>query len=429
VAVFIVSLATSAARSQTVVAETLTVDQVVREVVRNNDRLAAAAYMEEAVRREVGPAGAWDDPMLMLGVQSLPTSLQFDEDMMTMKMVGLSQKIPYAGEKGLQRKAKAAEAEAAHEDRRETALDLVTVAKTAFAELYYHKQLIDDLERQKSLYEQVLANARSRVAANQAGLDELAAAQAAVWRTEAEILSHHNDAHTAFLQLQALRGGAPSNELPIVTAPDSTPLPNDPAPWLAASQELYPPLRRLRHESDRYGFSARASQRMSWPMLELGGSYGFREDLHLEGGEIMPQDNMVNFQVSLSLPFFDGRQQKNMAKSMRAMQRRAESEASQLARDVEAALGVLHQRAGRLQQSLHLYREQIVPADEEAFRSALNGYAAGRTSLPDVLEYALGIYRDRTMASQLELAYAKTLIEAGRYITDADVFLADAGTK
>ncbi|MCX6833822.1 MAG: TolC family protein, partial [candidate division Zixibacteria bacterium] len=98
-------------------ADSLRLDQVIQDVIRHNNRVAAAQYMEEAAKAKVGPAGAWDDPMLMLGVANLPTSFDFSMDPMTMKMIGLSQNIPYAGQKGLQAKAAKAEAEAVTEDR------------------------------------------------------------------------------------------------------------------------------------------------------------------------------------------------------------------------------------------------------------------------------------------------------------------------
>ena len=58
--------------------DSVLLDDVVRQVVAQNDRLAAMRYMAEAAQYRSGPAGAWDDPMLMLGVANLPTSLKFD---------------------------------------------------------------------------------------------------------------------------------------------------------------------------------------------------------------------------------------------------------------------------------------------------------------------------------------------------------------
>lgn len=65
-------------------AKVLSLNQVVSEVVNNNDRVAAARYMAEAAERKIGPAGAWKDPMLMLGVQSVPTNFDFEMDDTTM---------------------------------------------------------------------------------------------------------------------------------------------------------------------------------------------------------------------------------------------------------------------------------------------------------------------------------------------------------
>ena len=78
---------------------TLSLSDVIQNVLKNNDQAAAARYMEKAAQKKIGIAGAWDDPMLMLGVVNLPTSFDFKEDMMTMKMIGISQNIPYAGQK------------------------------------------------------------------------------------------------------------------------------------------------------------------------------------------------------------------------------------------------------------------------------------------------------------------------------------------
>ena len=162
---------------------------------------------------------------------------------------------------------------------------------------------------------------------------------------------------------------------------------------------------------------------MSWPMLELAASMGFRNDIELEDGEVMPQDNMVSARATLSLPIFAGRQQKQMAASMRAMQRERESEEAQARKEIEASLRTLHQRAQRSAESVRLYREQIIPAAMQAFESARNGYTTGRISLPDLLTYAVDIYKDRVMARELELEHEQTLIEASMYITNGDQFL------
>jgi len=391
----------------------LSLDAVIAEVVGHNDRALAARYMEDAAKAKIGPAGAWDDPMLMAGVTNLPTSFDFREDGMTMKMLGLSQSIPYAGQKGLQSQAARAGAEAARADRGETLLDLVAAAQSAYYDLYYRQQALDDLLSQRAILAEIVSTVQAGLAAGRVNQEDLAAAQADLWRADAQILSARQEVDAAGYALNALRGVAVDEMLPELAEP-AIALPADSlAEWWDAAREHYPPLQRLAWEARRSGLEAAAARRMRWPMLGLSASYGFRESTAMER-----RGNMVGFAATLSLPLFSGRQQGRMARAMEAMRRQSEADAGQLWRDVQATLATLHQRSRRLRESLRLYREQIIPAAEEAYRSALGGYTANRSPLNAVLAYAVAIYRDRLSAIQTANELARTMSEVERYTGD-----------
>jgi outer membrane protein TolC len=399
--------------SDSLFADTLRLKQVVKDVLRHNDNVAAARYMEQSSRAKVGPAGAWNDPMLMLGVANLPTSFDFKMDDMTMKMIGLSQRIPFAGERGLQSKAARSEAAASAEERRAVEIELTTAARSAYFDLYYQRRNLEDLKRQQELLGQVAASATAKLRVDQAGQDEVLAAQADLWRLESMILSAETGVIAAGSTLNSLRGLDPRLGVPPLATPYNSEIPVQADEWLQAASEHYPRLKKLERLSESYGFSAAASQRMRWPMLDLSVNYGLRED-----GPMGPRDSMVGFQAGLSLPIFAGRQQGQMARSMRAMQKSADAEAAQLWREVQANLVTLHDRAQRLSRSLTLYREQIIPAAEDAYRSALAGYANNRTSFIALLTYAGAIYRDRITANQLANELARILAEAESYTVD-----------
>jgi cobalt-zinc-cadmium efflux system outer membrane protein len=163
---------------------------------------------------------------------------------------------------------------------------------------------------------------------------------------------------------------------------------------------------------------------MRWPMLGVNANYGFRRDSDME-----ERDDMVGFGLTLSLPVFRGRQEGRMARSMDAMAIGAESERSQMWRTVRAALGTLYRRADRLQQSLLLYRDRIIPSSDDAFRSALAGYDSGRTSFITLLNYAVAIQRDRITANRIAEDLARTRADAQRYTTDPSTLTAAAGVN
>jgi outer membrane protein TolC len=404
--------------------DTLTIDSVIQAVLENNDRAAAARIMEKAAYEEIGPAGAWDDPMLMLGVQNLPTSWKFDEDPMTMKMVGLRQRIPYAGEKGMQGKAARAAADASREETRTTVLDLVTAAKLAYFNLYYQQQALEFVTVQREIQQDILASVTARLRTDQASQADVAAAQADLWRLKADIISFEQDIVAAQNELEALMGMEPGAEFPPLAAPEFATLDQRSETWLAAT-ENYPPLRQLKYQAENYRLSAAASRRMRWPMLEVGGSYGFRDDIPPAPGThtpVMEADDMVTFQADLSIPIFSWGKQAGMARSMEAMRRGTEFEYAQVLRKIRADISTLHARARRLAESSSLYRDRIVPADQDAYRSAFASFVASQIPFTSLQTYALNIYRDRLMSNQLAFELARTLAEAERYITNPEVF-------
>ncbi len=405
--------------------DTLTINKVVQEVVAKNDRLAAARFMEKSASDKIGPAGAWNDPMLMLGIQNMPTSFDLSEEEMTMKMIGISQDIPYAGQKGLERKAAKADFQAAKEETRGTVSDLATSAKYAYLDLYYRRQALRYVQSQRGIQDDIVSSAIVRLGSDRASQADVAVAQADLWRLDADILSTEQDIETAENGLLALMGRDAGSELPILIEPRFGILAKPLETWLASARDNYPEFKRLASQGESYRFSAAASRKMRYPMLSLSASYGLRSDAPLSDpmNPGMERSNMISFQANISLPFFSGRQQGKMASSMEAMGKSAEAEAGQLWRDTEARLRTLYERAQRLRQSLDLYNTKIIPADDDAFRSGFAAYNTNRLPLSTLLGYALNIYRDRLVANRLALDLARTAAEAERYVTNPDIWV------
>jgi cobalt-zinc-cadmium efflux system outer membrane protein len=401
------SVATPASVAAT---DTVTLEQVVDQALRHNDFVTAARLMEDAARRRASPAAAWEDPMVMVGVENLPTSFDFKEDMMTMTVVGLSQEIPLGGDRGLKGKAAEKEADAEREKRRYTESDIASSAKIAFYELYFSTAIVEELARQREILEQVVESATAKLRANQAGQDEVLSSQAEVWRLETMILSAEQRAETARYMLNNLRGADPATRVVIAAAADPQTVPDSPDTWIETADRQYPPLQALARRSESYAYSATAARRMRWPMLTLSGSYGFRADTGMEDRE-----NMISFGAAFSLPIFKGRSEGDMAESMDAMERGAAAEAAQMRREVRSEILTLHDRAARLAKSLELYRGRIIPTAEDAYESALSGYVNNRTPYTSLVSYAQALIRDRIAENEIANELAMTLSEVDRY--------------
>ena len=86
-------------------AAALDLEGALREVAAANPTLEARREMVVAAEHRVARAGAWQSPMLELGVVDVPTTGSFDTDPMTMKMIGITQRLPLFGANGLARRS------------------------------------------------------------------------------------------------------------------------------------------------------------------------------------------------------------------------------------------------------------------------------------------------------------------------------------
>ncbi|MDZ4724221.1 MAG: TolC family protein [candidate division Zixibacteria bacterium] len=395
-------------------ADTLTISSLLSQVLERNDRLAASRLMIESAREKSSASGAWTDPMLMVGIENLPTSFDVNQDPMTMKTLGLSWELPYSGRRGFERKASFAEIDQAAADSAMKELEVESASIMAFYQLYFRQTTLERLVRQHALDDQLTASAHARFSSNLAGQDEVLALESEKWRHEAAIINYSQELIEATIQINALRGNEDLSRPVVALLPDSLPVPTSPIAWLNQAEKHNPELIRLQGQSESLRLSAQANKRMSWPMIELRTEYGFRSGSDIGmGGDEMPRDDMVSFGANVSLPLFNGRSQKKMAHSMVIMSQSVERELSQRRRELYAELTALFEKAIRIQEQIHLYENRILPASEDALRIGMSGYSSNRTPYSSVIQQARAVQDNAISLEQLKLDLAMTLLQAG----------------
>src|SRR5262249_56664881 len=97
-----------------------------------------------------------------LGVVDVPTTGRFDQEMMTMKMVGVTQRVPLFGSNGLSRRA--AEAAAAAEGAGAAATDFELLGATweAYADAYYAGARAREAAGHRAVLDRMVQSARAR---------------------------------------------------------------------------------------------------------------------------------------------------------------------------------------------------------------------------------------------------------------------------
>lgn len=368
-------------------AQALDLESVWREVAAENPTLASRRARVQAMRHRVAPAGAWESPMVEFGALNVPTNGRFDMEPMTMKMVGVSQRVPLFGANRLRRGAARAAAGAEEAGLESANFELFSMAWAAYSDAYHAARLVSASRTHETEMDRLVHAARARYQSGRGRLDDVLRAEAEQARTLADRAAYEGEWLGAQARLAALMGRE-SARLPdsLEAPPDAASLP-DLAAALAAIGEEHPMLLELRTRRDGHRLSARAARRMAWPDLQLGISYGTREPIM--GAT---QDDMWSAMLGFMVPLFAGQREFSEAAEMEAMARGAEAELKAATLELQQQARTLHARAHASARMVSLLADTVVATQRRAVAASWGAYQAGGTDLWRVFEAAHALY-------------------------------------
>ena len=383
----------------------LDLEGALRQVAAANPTLAARGDMVEAARRRVAPAGAWPQPMLELGAVNVPTNRRFDMDPMTMKMVGVSQRVPVFGSNRLARRAarEAVTSESAVAEM--TGFEVYGMTWEAYADAYFASELARTAQTHQGVMERLVQSARARYESGNGRLEDILRAQAEQARVLTDLAAYRAEELGARARLDALRGVMPGRTTDSLAPPPDPTVPAAADPWLATVAASHPRLREMDAQVNRYRFSARAARRMAWPDLELKASYGRRGVL--AGG--IQQDNMFNATVGFMLPIFAGAREVSEGAEMDAMARASEEERRGVELELRQQVAAAHAAAAAAQRTVGLLADTVTTTQRRAVEASWTSYRAGTTDLWRVFESTHALYSEEIalVRARQELARAE----------------------
>src|SRR5712691_8268661 len=376
------------------------------EARQKNPDLKAAAARIRAAQSAISPAGALDDPMLMVQLWNGPV------DFSTVPlMVQLSQNIPLGGKRGARTDMARADAAMADADLGQKQLDVETQVAAAYFDLFLAdrtQEIDDELE---AILNVVLRAAEARVSTGKAEQVELLRAQGALVQLRSERETAVDHRRSSWTRLSALLDRDPAAPPGTTTRPDVATLTESALrgrPELAGSRAAI----QGAHAQERL---ARANR---IPDLGL-----FAAEMHTFRNPIGVSDFLfAGFQVNLPI-FFGGKNEPRIAGAQAqlvAAQEAARALRNRVAADV--AEGYAHLLAETHQIDLH---HQLIPIARQAVQSGEASYAAGRSDFTMVLDSARELRMHEMNLAMHLAAYEQRLAELQRAV-GSDLGLAQA---
>jgi outer membrane protein TolC len=384
---------------------------LVDEALQNSPELRGAAKEIEAASQRVRPAGALDDPMLEAGLLNAPIQpFRLNREDMTMKMLGLSQKLPYPGKRALREQVAAQDAETLKYGLRETGNRVVRDVKLAYFDLALTDETVRLLQSNRQILEQFLRIAEGRYAVGQAAQADVLKAQTQLGRMTEELLRMERERPVMEAELVRLLGRR-ANASPIAV---DLPSLRDTALRLESLQEVAlrerPQLLGLQSAIDRSAKTLELARKEAQPDFDLRFSYGQRER-DLAG---MPREDLVSFTVAMNLPVW--RKDKIEPRIAEAQAMRDQTLEMRQAQQNEV-LAKLRQQVAVAEQSrksVTLYETGILPQARLAVEASLAAYRVSRVDLLMLLDSQMTLF-------SYEISRARELVNFNKALAEIDL--------
>ena len=383
---------------------------LVAEALQNNPELRAAAKETEAASQRVRPAGALEDPMLEAGLLNVPIqSGRLDREDMTMKMLGVSQKLPYPGKRALREQVAAKDAESVKYGLRETANRIVRDVKLAYFDLALVGETVRQLQSNRLVLEQFLRIAEGRYASGQATQADVLKAQTQLGRMTEELLRMERERPVMEAELLRLLGRREN------AAPIAAELPGigDAAFSLEALQQAAlrerPQLLGLQSVIDRSAKTLELARKETQPDFDLRFAYGQRERNQMG----LPREDLVSLTVAMNLPVW--REDKIEPRIAEAQAMREQTLEVQQAQQNEV-LARLRQQVAIAEQSrksVRLYETGILPQARLAVEASLSGYKVSRVDPLMLLDSQMTLFG-------YEISRAKELVNFNKALAEIE---------
>lgn len=390
---------------------------LIAEAAERNPDVQAARRETAAARRRIAPAGALDDPMLEVGVLNLPTpSFSFRREDMTMKMIGLTQRLPYAGKRALRRDLAEKEAEAVEQNLQELVNRVRRDVKVAYFDLGLTDESLRLAERNRRVLEQFLSIAEARYGVGQSTQADVLKAQTQVSKMLEELikLGRERPMLEAELNRAAGRGAAPRAVSPGPAHAREVSLRLDELRSLARANR--PQLLAQQRMMDRSARALDLAQKDYYPDFDVRLSYGQRDNT-----QDMRREDMISFTVAINLPIWRESKREPRVAEAGAMREQASAMYQARLNELDAMLRQQVAAAEQTLKSVRLYETALLPQARLTAEASLSAYRVGRVDFFTLLDSRMTVFNAEVGYAASIAAYNKALAEV-EFLTGVALF-------
>jgi outer membrane protein TolC len=372
--------------------------EYVRAVLRENPSIESARQGWRAAIARVHQAGAFEDPMVDLGIA--PLSIGSSKAPLGWE-VGVSQKLPWFGKRSLETSAAAAEAAAAKHDFEATQRELALTAINLYDQYFVAVRSLEINAEHVELMRAMRGGATAQFEAGRGSAQDPLQAESELARMEHDTVVLSSERDMVMAQMNELLHRDPGESLP--PPPKELARPADPE--VHDSKRLgeqavtvRPDIAAMRERARAAQSRAERAGRDAYPDVTVSTSYNSMWD--------MPEHRwMVG--LGFNLPIWTGART-GAADEATAMRAQFESDARRLEASARTQIFVSLKQLEESKHVLTVYEQRLLPVARDRIEAARAGFTASRNPFMAVVE------AERNLRS-IELDYQMARADCDRH--------------
>ncbi len=391
----------------------LTSNQAVKMALSNNQALAAQGAHARSVRAIAPQVGSLPDPVLSLNALNLPIdSFSTTQENMSQLQVAISQAIPFPGKRALRASAAELLADAAMLDTDEFHLQLASLVKGSWWNLFYIDRATETVERNKQLLRQLIRIAETKYKVGKGLQQDVLLAQLELSKLLNVGINLKAARKKEVAALNALFNRS-AYETIILPQKAEELLPDVAVESELAKQALL--TRPLLSKQGKFIASAQTQVQLAeknyYPDFKLAAAYGVRSGINPANNRSRP--DLATLQLSMTLPFFTDSKQHHQLDQRRAELARTEFSSQDVKAAVLAELSQALADYEKAREQGLLFKTGIIPQAQQTVASMLAAYQVNKVDFLNLVRAQVTLYNYETQ-------YWKSLAEANQSLARLD---------
>lgn len=400
-------------------AQETSLDSLINEALEISPKLKMLRSKYSAAESRINTNSNLPDPMLTLGLMSLPTNtFSFTREPMTGKIVGLSQAFPFPGKLSSTKDVFKKDVQIIKQEINDSKNEIIKNISQNYYELIFIRKAIETAEESKNLLENISNVVKVNYTVSKAS-------QQNVLKTEFEITSSCD----RILELKAKENSIIAVLNSFLLRKQNFPVYTGNLPKIyyynftqqkldSMAMQNRPFLIGISLLKEKANLQKDLVQYDYYPNFNVSVQYTQRDYIAKMN---TPLDNMISFMVGISLPFNYGDKVSSKIQEAKAIQNMYDEQYQMSLQALNGNFGSSISKLNSLKQRIKLTEQALLPQAQHTYTASLSSYQVGEIDFINVIDAQNNLFQIETNLYRLKTDYLKE-IEELKFLTGRKEF-------